>query len=246
MSEVTAIITCMTDGERPFLMETLLSVSNQTIPCETIVVVVESNSWINEIAREFPSVQILRRPPGLLGSVRNSGVAASITEFVAFLDGDDIWLPTKIERQLNFLRDGRHDFVGVDHMLMTERGEVFAYALARNIPMPSSWMVRRNTMLRFPFDPHLAQWEDGAWWLATRDNVDKWRIPEPLIRYRVRGQSLSTKTPSKRRKLALAKLSTVPTLRPLMLSATWLLHCITRRDVYLPLKEWRLLERAAS
>jgi glycosyltransferase involved in cell wall biosynthesis len=244
-ADVTAIVTCMTDAERPFLRETLQSVRNQTLPCETIVVVLESNIWIDDLAAEFPHLRVMRRPPGWEGAARHTGIAAARTEFVAFLDGDDVWLPTKTKRQVDFLRDGRRDFVGVDHILMTEEGKPFAYGLARHLPMPSAWMVRRETMLRYPLDPNLSVGADGLWWLSTWSTVRKFRLPEPLIRYRVRGHSLSTTTPSKRRKLALSKLSGLPMARPLLLAATYTLHRLCRRLDYVPAKSWQVPETSA-
>lgn len=238
MNKVTAIITCMTDAERPFMAEALTSVIGQTTPCEIILVVEEGNDWIDELCAPFPGLRILRRPIGPPGACRNSGVCVAETEFVAFLDGDDIWLPSKIEKQLNFLLQDERDFVGVDHMLMTEGGAVFAYALARNIPMTSSWMVRREIMLRHPFDESRRIGEDGAWWVATLGEVQKWRIPEPLTRYRVRGGSLSGATPSKRRKAAMAQLSALPLARPVILAATSMLHRFTARETYRPLNRW--------
>jgi hypothetical protein len=41
---------------------------------------------------------------------------------VAFLDGDDVRLPTKTEAQVSFLRANCRGLVAVDHMLMTEEG----------------------------------------------------------------------------------------------------------------------------
>jgi glycosyltransferase involved in cell wall biosynthesis len=239
-SDVTAIVTCMTDTEKPFIRETLQSVRDQTLPCETILVVLDSNSWISEVVKEFPTVRILRRELGPLGAVRNSGIVAAKTEFVAFLDGDDVWLPSKLEYQMARISKGDCDLVGVDHLLMTEQGQVFAYALARNIPMPSSWLVRRESMLCHSFDPDLPMNEDGAWWLATWATVRKRRLAKPLIKYRVRQTSLSETAPSKRRKLALAKLSTFPMARTVLLSSTFLLHSISRRQYYAPSKAWRL------
>ncbi len=122
---------------------------------------------------------------------------------MAFLDGDDVWLPTKTEKQVAFLKAGLRDFVAVDHMLMTEEGQLFAYALARHLPMPSTWMIRRNTMIRYPFNPHLGEGEDGDWWLTTWNTVRKHRLPESLIKYRVRGRSLSTTTPQQTPKACL-------------------------------------------
>ncbi len=238
MPDATAIVTCMTDAERPFLRETLQSVYNQTVPCEVIIVVSDDNSWIDGVIEEFPGTQVIRRPLGWLGAVRNTGVAAASSEFVAFLDGDDVWLPTKMERQIDFLRRSQQDFVAVDHMLITEAGKVYAYALARHLPMPSSWMVRRQTMLQHPFNPDLPTMEDADWWFSTWHSVRKCRLPEPLIRYRVRGQSLSAASRSKRRKLAVARISGMPVARPLLLAATYVMHRLSRRADYVPAKDW--------
>ena len=96
----------MSDAERPFLIETLQSVRNQTVLCETIVVVLESNAWIDEVSEALPGLRVVRRPPGWAGAACNSGVEAATTEFVAFLDGDDVWLPTKTEKQVALMKSG--------------------------------------------------------------------------------------------------------------------------------------------
>jgi glycosyltransferase involved in cell wall biosynthesis len=232
-SDVTAIVTCMTDAERPFIREALQSVRDQTLPCETIVVVVESNTWIDDVAADFPHMKVMRRPPGWEGAARHTAIDAARTEFVAFLDGDDVWLPNKTSKQVEFLRHGCWDLVGADYILTTEEGKPFAYGLARYMPPPSSWMVRRETMLRYPFDPNTPLAVDWQWWVSTWHTVRRFRLPEQLMKYRVRRQSLSTALPVKRRKLALSKLSSVPTARPLLLAATYALYRLYRRRDYI-------------
>jgi glycosyltransferase involved in cell wall biosynthesis len=231
--DVTAIVTCMTDAERPFIREALQSVQDQTMPCETIVVVLESNTWIDDVAADFPHMKVMRRPPGWEGAARHTAIDAARTEFVAFLDGDDVWLPAKTSRQVEFLRRGCWDLIGADYILMTEEGKPFAYGLARYMPPPSTWMVRRETMLRYPFDYNKKLLVDWQWWVSTWHTVRRLRLPELLMRYRVRGQSVSTSLPAKRRKLALAKVSSVPTARPLLLAATYALYWLYRRRDYI-------------
>lgn len=233
---VTAIVTCMTDAERPFIREALLSVSDQTLPCETIIVVLDSNTWIDSIVADFPDVRVIRRPPGWEGAARHTGIDVARTEFVAFLDGDDVWLPPKTKKQLTLLRKNGGEFAGVDHILITEEGKPFAFGRACYEAMPSSWMVRRSTMLRYPFDPNVPMGADWKWWESTWSSVRKARLPEPLIKYRVRRQSLSTPIPSKRIKVALANISKAPMARPLLLAATYALNRVHRGPGYLPPK----------
>lgn len=38
-------------------------------------------------------------------AARNLGIISSVGEFIAFLDDDDLWMPNKIEMQVNFLND---------------------------------------------------------------------------------------------------------------------------------------------
>jgi glycosyltransferase involved in cell wall biosynthesis len=175
----------------------------------------------------------VRRPPGWEGAARHTGIDAARTEFVAFLDSDDVWLPTKTEKQVDVLRERAGDLAGVDHILMTEEGEPFAYGLACYEAMPSSWMVRRETMLRYPLDPDVPMSVDWQWWVSTWETVRKVRLPEPLIKYRVRRQSLSTPIARKRLKLALANLSGLSIVRPLLLAATYALYRFYRSPVYL-------------
>ena len=91
----------------------------------------------------------------------------------------------------------------------------------------------------------VTQWvptASGGGVLGTHSRV---RIPEPLIKYRVRRQSQSNATPSKRRKAALAKLSELPTARPLLLAATCVLHKAFQRPDYVPLDEWEVSKAKA-
>ena len=113
---VTAIVTCMTDAERPFVREGLLSVIAQTITCAIRLYVRHDNHWIDRLVEDMPEVELCRVPPMNSATVRNLGVQEARSDFVAFLDSDDVWLPNKIERQLAVADDLGVPFVGADHM----------------------------------------------------------------------------------------------------------------------------------
>ncbi len=43
-----------------------------------------------------------------LGHARNEALAKARGEFIAFLDCDDVWLPTKLEKQIKLMRENAH------------------------------------------------------------------------------------------------------------------------------------------
>jgi glycosyltransferase involved in cell wall biosynthesis len=84
------------------------SVLVQTLPAARIVVVddgsVDDTALIVE--RFGDAVTCIRQENRGVAAARNRGARECGTEWVAFLDADDIWPPTKLERQRNRLRDG--------------------------------------------------------------------------------------------------------------------------------------------
>src|SRR5918994_89998 len=78
---------------------------NQTHPPAEILVIDDGSSDATpDIARAYgPSVTCLSTPNRGVSAARNTGIAESRREFVAFLDADDMWEPTKLERQVQML-----------------------------------------------------------------------------------------------------------------------------------------------
>ncbi len=87
------------------LRETLQSVSAQTHRHLEIIVVDDGSSdQTAQIAQAYrqtdPRVTLIRQENSGVASARNAGIRVSRAEFVAFIDADDLWHPTKIAKQL--------------------------------------------------------------------------------------------------------------------------------------------------
>lgn len=239
---VTAIVTCMTDQERPFVAEGLGSVLQQTMPCAIRLYVRDDNLWIDELLARLAlsspqtcghvSIDMRRIPRMNSAAVRNLGVEEAETKYVAFLDSDDVWLPRKIERQVAVAEQLDVPFVGADHVLITESGRRFAFGTAKYLPMTSSWLVARHYMRSHPFNEALYRREDKEWWHRRRHDAPRYRLPEFLIAYRVRLSSKSAQGVRTTRKVQLARLSAWPGLRWALLGASWLHHRARRRNYY--------------
>lgn len=54
---------------------------------------------------------------------RNLGITHSVGKYIAFLDSDDIWLPNKLEEQLNFLLSNNYKFVYSNYEKISQDGK---------------------------------------------------------------------------------------------------------------------------
>jgi len=93
-----------TKGRPVLLMRAIASVFGQTVADLEIIVVMDgedSETAARLAAISDPRLRVYVNPISLgSGRARNVGAAHAVGEWVAFLDDDDEWLPTKIERQM--------------------------------------------------------------------------------------------------------------------------------------------------
>jgi glycosyltransferase involved in cell wall biosynthesis len=84
---------------RAFLQAALSCVSRQTVQVREVIVIDDgSTDGSAELAEEC-GARVIRRARSGVCAARNVGILEAAGTFVAFLDQDDLWLPTKIERQ---------------------------------------------------------------------------------------------------------------------------------------------------
>jgi glycosyltransferase involved in cell wall biosynthesis len=84
------------------LKDTVASILAQTVrPAEVLIVDDGSTDDTARVCRDVPSpVRYLYRENGGSAAARNTGMRAARGEYIAFLDADDVWEPTKLEVQL--------------------------------------------------------------------------------------------------------------------------------------------------
>jgi glycosyltransferase involved in cell wall biosynthesis len=90
--------------------------------------------------RSDPRLHVIQQPNAGLSAARNTGIAAAGTEWIAFLDSDDLWMPDYLEKVDRALADRpRAGFAYVDAWRLDVDGRFFR----------ESAMVRQNP----PADP---------------------------------------------------------------------------------------------
>lgn len=81
------------------------SIERQTVAVDDVILV-DDHSEDNTVAlvrERHAEVRVVASPGRYAGCARNHGVSMATSEWVAFLDADDVWYPRKIERQISLL-----------------------------------------------------------------------------------------------------------------------------------------------
>ncbi|MFZ4288419.1 glycosyltransferase family 2 protein [Variovorax sp. HJSM1_2] len=96
---ISVVIPCY-NAER-YIAAAIESVLAQEWPDLQIVVVDDGSKDASAqiIQQRFPQVLLVQQPNQGVAAARNTGIAASNGEWIAFLDADDLWLPGKLHRQ---------------------------------------------------------------------------------------------------------------------------------------------------
>lgn len=207
------------NGER-FIRDALASVVCQSYPPDRIIVVNDGSTDNTEnIVMSFPSrvsLSCISKSNGGLSSARNAGIVVCKSEYIAFLDCDDIWEPDKLEKQIALFCRCQHkslgvvhcDVVGINadgkpcrssavsHSTETYRGRIFERLLNANIAgSGSAVLVKRECFETIGlFDESLALCEDWDMWLRMADRYEFDFVNEGLVKIRQHQSSLSANT----------------------------------------------------
>ena len=209
MKEISVIVTT-------YMIEKYIGPAIESVLAQTFgdyeVIVVDDGSTDNtrDVVSRFKDSRIRyiwQEHSGLPASARNRGIKEASGKLIAFLDGDNLWHPEKLQRcreifnnnpdidilahDANLLRSGdgriyRRTFYG------PYESDMYKYLLLKGNSLdPSSTVIRGNVFAKdnfsFSEDRRLYTVEDYDFWLrlAKRGSYQFFYLPETLADHRV-------------------------------------------------------------
>jgi glycosyltransferase involved in cell wall biosynthesis len=104
MSEVKPSVSVVvtTFNHAPYIAAALRSVLNQTYPLREVIVVDDGSSdRTPEVLAGFAQIKGIRQKNRGVAGSRNRGVSEAKGDLIALMDGDDLWEPEKLARQVS-------------------------------------------------------------------------------------------------------------------------------------------------
>jgi glycosyltransferase involved in cell wall biosynthesis len=193
---ISAIIP--TFNRAAFLREAIDSVLAQTEKdIELIVVDDGSTDDTRALVAEYGDrLCYVFQPNAGASAARNRGIGCAAGKFITFLDSDDLWLPRKLARQMEWMAAHPNLLLCYTDEIWIRRGVrvnqrnihaksggwIYPLCLPRCIISPSSVLMRRELFDEVGlFDERLPVCEDYDLWLRVASRFEVGFIPQPLI-----------------------------------------------------------------
>jgi len=203
MPQVSIITPAYNPGR--YLAEAIDSVIAQSFTDWEMVVVddgsTEDFSWVGD---KHSNIRLIRQENRGLSVARNVAIIASQGKYIAFLDADDVWLPTKLGKQVAVMEESpRAAFCQTQFEMIDEKGTFISAGYARPILSYvemlqgcsiciSSVLLRRECLaVSSLFDPFLKSSQDFDMWLKLSRFYDIAFVPSCETLYRWHSQNMS-------------------------------------------------------
>lgn len=201
MPKVTVVIPAY--NAMRYLPETMETALAQTFTDFEVLVVNDGSTdntaeWVSQVTD--PRVRIVSQENKGLAGARNTGIAHAKGEYIAYLDADDLWEPTKLEKQVRCLDENPevglvYTWTALADQYGKSTGRVISSHAEGNVWQEliefnmvccgSTPLIRRSCFdVVGLFSPDVSPSDDWDMWLRIANKFSFGVVKEALIRYR--------------------------------------------------------------
>lgn len=201
--KISVVIPCC--NAEAYIEEAIRSVINQSLPPREVIVIDDGSTDGSAAVADSvdPMVRVISQQNRGVSVARNRGFEEAKGDWIAFLDADDLWEPTKLEEQVKLIANDvvcihtAYYRFGADRRTVnyakvppTKRYSL-EFIAVNGVLNPSSILVRSSIRARFP--KGIKQAEDVIFSLDLCHEGRLRMVPRPLVGYRVHTASATAR-----------------------------------------------------
>lgn len=124
--KLVSVIMPMYNSEK-YIEESIQSVINQTYFLWELIIIDDGSkdqsvNIVEKYAKADKRVKLVKSKKNLgVAKARNQGIKLAQGRYIAFLDSDDIWLPDKLEHQINFMEEKQAPIAYTQYRQFTDK-----------------------------------------------------------------------------------------------------------------------------
>jgi teichuronic acid biosynthesis glycosyltransferase TuaG len=192
-----------------YVKEAIDSVSAQTYQLWELIVIDDGSndktiSIIKGLANKDDRIRFYKNNKNQgVSTTRNRGISLAYGEWIAFLDSDDIWDSSKLEKQMAFAEKSSAEFVFTGSSYINGNGDYYqgifgvpekvTYKQLRthNVISCSSVLIKKNFFKDIKMEKDDMHEDYAVWLRVLKTGVNAFGINEPLLIYRISPNSKS-------------------------------------------------------
>ncbi|TKH28855.1 MULTISPECIES: glycosyltransferase family A protein [Bacillus] len=214
-NQLVSVIVPLYNAER-YIEQTIQSILNQTYKNVEIIIIDDdstdnSASIVKEIINIHPNeIHYIHQQNQGVSVARNTGIENATGEYIAFLDSDDLWHPTKLEKQIQSMHTNKMNACYCGHSYFYEltksktaiatkfiKGDIAsAYLGHQVIAQTSTWIFKKSLLIdnNIRFTPGCSWGEDLEFLFKLTSITNVCYVEEYLTDYRILNEgNLSSK-----------------------------------------------------
>ena len=186
-----------------YISDAIQSVINQSLRPKQIVVIDDgsTDNTEKEIRKFGDSVTYICQKNGGVSKARNAGISAVETEYISFLDSDDVWHPKKLEKQVFEFEKHKNlkitlglcvvsDFANGSDIVMDGEKEERTFKL-----LFGSALIKRSVFNEVGLlEESLKVGEDTDWFIRAREKKIPFSVHKDVVLFVRKHQSNITNT----------------------------------------------------